>query len=193
VISDSESEPVHQAVHSRKRIAKLEVPDGRPVKRRASRPEIVEILDSSEDEQPSINLKTEPRDPHSSRSDQGQPAKRNTSHPEIIEILDSSDDEQPSTVNLKRESRDPHLSQSQPVTPEVAQSGPFVITRKMKVDAVEHLAAIPSHWPVPKVDTAYVLDFSDDVRLSRDAETSKRKLRGLDAFLKAEVRDYVRS
>ena len=37
--------------------------------------------------------------------------------------------------------------------------GRFIVTRKFKVDAVEHLDSVPSHWPVPKVDTAYILDF----------------------------------
>lgn len=64
------------------------------------------------------------------------------------------------------------------------------MTRKVKVDAVKHLDGIPTHWPIPKVETAYVLDFNKDTRLSKDTETLKGKPKGLDLFLKAEVSDY---
>ncbi|KAF8229096.1 hypothetical protein L208DRAFT_1288337, partial [Tricholoma matsutake] len=53
----------------------------------------------------------------------------------------------------------------------------FVITRKMKVNAVDHFNAIPAHWPVPDVDTAYVLDMM------------KNKVKSLDAYLKLEDQD----
>ena len=61
-------------------------------------------------------------------------------------------------------------------------SGRFVITRKMKVDAVEHLNAIPTHWPVPDVDTAYVLDMTKVT-----FPDSSNKVKSLDAYLKLEV------
>ena len=64
-------------------------------------------------------------------------------------------------------------------------SGRFIVTRKVKVDAVEHLDSVPSRWPVPTVDTAYILDG----KVSKDAETVKGKPKGLDAVIKAEVRD----
>lgn len=55
---------------------------------------------------------------------------------------------------------------------------------------MEHLNGIPTCWPIPKVETAYVLDFNKDARISKDAETLKGKPKGLDSFLKAEVSDY---
>jgi hypothetical protein len=61
-------------------------------------------------------------------------------------------------------------------------SGQFVITRKMKVDVVEHLNMIPARWPVPDVDTAYVLDMSK-VKFPDSSE----KVKSLDAYLKLEV------
>jgi hypothetical protein len=72
-------------------------------------------------------------------------------------------------------------------------AGRLIVTRKAKVDAVKYLSGIPSHWPVPTIETAYVLDFSDDARVSDPSKTSTAmgKLKGLDAFLKAEVCDAV--
>ena len=69
----------------------------------------------------------------------------------------------------------------------------IIVTQKVKVNAVEHFEEIPSHWPVPSVNTAYVLDFSDDMRLPDQGGTEKGKPKGLDVFLKVEVCDYHHS
>jgi len=109
---------------------------------------------------------------------------------EVIEILDSSDGE---PVFIKMEEK--HKLQSDPDSnshftsegPPKDASGRIIVTRKMKVDAVEHLQGVLTCWPVPAVDTAYVLDFSKDVL--RSLETKNKRPKGLDAFLKAEVCD----
>lgn len=128
-------------------------------------------------------------------------------NPEVVEILDSSSDE---TQAIKAEPRDTTAksdskSGSTPIniqnslagSPSHAlpkdTAGRIIVTRKVKVDAVEHLEGIPSCWPVPSVDTAYVLDFSDDTRLPDQGGTAKGKLKGLDVFLKAEVCGYHHS
>ena len=65
------------------------------------------------------------------------------------------------------------------------REGRYIVTRKAKVEAIESLDGVPHRWPVPEVDTAYVLDFGDDARVSGRKVTKKPK--GLDVFLKAEV------
>jgi hypothetical protein len=139
-----------------------------------------------------------------------RPAKRHALNPEVIEILDSSGDEGETTQAIKAEPRDttaksdsksgsiPINIQNSPAgSPSHAlpkdTAGRIIVTRKVKVDAVEHLEGIPSRWPVPSVDTAYVLDFSDDMRLPDQGGTAKGKPKGLDVFLKAEVCDYHHS
>jgi hypothetical protein len=64
-------------------------------------------------------------------------------------------------------------------------AGRIVMTQKVKIDTVEHLKGIPSCWPVPSVDTAYVLDFSNDMS-ARPGWDCK----SLDVSLKVEVCDY---
>jgi len=48
---------------------------------------------------------------------------------------------------------------------------------------------VPHHWPVPEVDTVYVLDFGDDARVSgqNNGVMVTRKPKGLDTSLKAEL------
>jgi hypothetical protein len=59
------------------------------------------------------------------------------------------------------------------------------ITRKEKVDRVVHLSEIPTRWAVSNVDTAYILDFSNDSRVKQESDGKKPK--GFDEFLKKEV------
>lgn len=70
--------------------------------------------------------------------------------------------------------------------PERDRDGRFIVTQKFKVDAVEHLDSVPIRWPVPKVETAYVLDFTDKAGLLGN---KKGNPKSLDAFLKAEDQD----
>ncbi|KAK6995619.1 hypothetical protein R3P38DRAFT_2485248, partial [Favolaschia claudopus] len=58
------------------------------------------------------------------------------------------------------------------------------ISRTEKVECVVELSEIPERFPVPAVDTAYILDFSGDERAGK--ETKGGKLKGFDAFLKEE-------
>jgi hypothetical protein len=152
--------------------------------------EIIVISDDSEPEtilQSNSKPKTytarqEPQDSHE------RPAKRHASNPDVeIDIIDSDDDspdnktksEFPSTVGTTA------ASDGFPKDRE----GRYIVTRKVKVDSVEHLDGVPHRWPVPEVDTAYVLDFGGDARVSGqdNAVTVTRKPKGLDTFLKSEV------
>jgi hypothetical protein len=133
------------------------------------------------------NLSIPKNMPMSRRDD--RPSKCHASTPEIIEILDSSDEE-PMVIKMEEKYKPQSDPSSNPQVetedPPKDASGRIIVTRKMKVDAVKYLPAVLTHWPVPAVDTAYVLDFSEDV--PGNSETKKGKPKGLDAFLKAEVR-----
>jgi hypothetical protein len=148
-------------------------------------PEVIVISDDSDPEQ-----NVQPSKKHAMRGKDDRPSKRHASTPEVIEIIDSSDDE-PAFVKTEEKHKlrpDPgsnsHFASEGP--PKDA-SGRIIVTRKTKVDTVEHLQGVPARWPVPAVDTAYVLDFSNDV--PGNSETKNGKPKGLDAFLKAEVCD----
>ena len=66
ISDDSDSEPSHaieKKFESRKRATKLEGVDSdndRPAKRHASKLKVIEIIDSSEDEEPLPSIKQEP-------------------------------------------------------------------------------------------------------------------------------------
>jgi len=64
------------------------------------------------------------------------------------------------------------------------RDGKFILTQKVKIDSVKCLDEVPSHWPVPKIDTAYVLNFTDDERLTNKREAVTGKVKGLDVFLR---------
>jgi hypothetical protein len=57
------------------------------------------------------------------------------------------------------------------------------ITRKEKVKKVVELAEVPFRWPVPEVDTAYIVPVDTKSGLSTTG-----KQRNLDSILKSEVR-----
>ncbi|KAK6997504.1 hypothetical protein R3P38DRAFT_3219590 [Favolaschia claudopus] len=61
------------------------------------------------------------------------------------------------------------------------------ISRTEKVDRVVELLEIPERFPVPEVDTAFILDFSGDERAKRGTKGGKPK--GLNAILKEEDQD----
>lgn len=168
ISDDSNSEPSHpvrKAPSSKKCTAKSEDTEDRPAKRHASNPaEVIEIFDSSNDElspkaELDVDHSTSPTR-HSHTSSEPEPKLK------PIEVQNSG------MVNeeLRKDG-----------------SGRVIVTRKQKVDVIEYLDGVPSRWPVPAVDTAYVLDFSDNARLLEKADTVKGKPKGLDAFLKAEV------
>ena len=122
-----------------------------------------------------------------------RPTKRHASNPdsEIIDIIDSPDNK--TNLVLKSEFQSTGGAKTASDGFPKDREGRYIVTRKTKVDAVELLDAVPHCWPVPEVDTAYVLDFGDDARVSgqNDGVTVTRKPRGLDSFLKAEVRSCL--
>ena len=63
--------------------------------------------------------------------------------------------------------------------------GRYIVTKKVKVDRVEHLSEVPKRWPVPPEDAtvAYVIDLNEDKKWQEG--TSKNI--AFDRFLKQEV------
>jgi hypothetical protein len=45
-----------------------------------------------------------------------------------------------------------------------AVDGTFLVTKEVRVDRVEYLSNIPCIWPIPKIQTAFILDLRDDAR-----------------------------
>lgn len=45
-----------------------------------------------------------------------------------------------------------------------AVEGKFQVTKEVRVDRVEYLANIPCVWPIPKIQTAFILDLRDDAK-----------------------------
>lgn len=134
--------------------------------------------------------KQEPSDPFAGNE---RPAKRHASNPsEIVNVIDLDSDDN-SSDNKTKQVHKPNSDVTTCIdncSDELPRDrdGRYIVTRKVKVDAVEHLDSIPRHWPVPKMDTAYILDFTDDARVSD--RNDARKPKGLDTFLKAEVRGH---
>jgi hypothetical protein len=97
-------------------------------------------------------------------------------------MLQSSHDQ--SAPNIETKPKPPFTQRSPSNDGKLARDrdGRFIITRKFKVDAIEHLDTIPSRWPVPKVDTAFVGNLTNQAGSSEDGKSN-----GLDSFLKAEV------
>lgn len=62
---------------------------------------------------------------------------------------------------------------------------PFPITKNHRVSRIERVRGIPSQFPVPRVETAYLVDFSStrDAYMDRDG-----KMLNLEKILKDKVR-----
>ena len=45
-----------------------------------------------------------------------------------------------------------------------AVEGAFQVTKEVRVDRVEYLANIPCVWPIPKIQTAFILDLRDNAK-----------------------------
>ncbi|KAJ7628068.1 hypothetical protein B0H17DRAFT_1218393 [Mycena rosella] len=104
---------------------------------------------------------------------------------EIINLCSSESDAEPRTPRIKLEAkREPLLALP---AGRFHKATEIRISRSEKVQRVVELTEIPARWPVPDVDTAYILDFSTDDRAKK--ETKGGKPAGLDAFLKAEDQD----
>lgn len=119
------------------------------------------------------------KDPHE------RPTKRHASKSEIVDIIDPLDNK--TKLVPKSEFRSTGGAKTASDGFPKDREGRYIVTRKAKVDAIEPLDGVPHRWPVPEVDTAYVLDFGDDTRVS--GRNVAKKLKGLDAFLKAEDQD----
>ncbi|KAJ6600216.1 hypothetical protein B0H10DRAFT_2441123 [Mycena sp. CBHHK59/15] len=120
---------------------------------------------------------------------------------EVIEISDDDDSASSAPppkkhvkhVNIKIKV-EPKLepvpaSVTTPITTKQSKDRRIVITKRESVEKVVELSGIPERWPVPDVDTAYILDLSGiDSRVTR-GETYTGKPKGLDTLLKAEDQD----
>ncbi|KAJ6624578.1 hypothetical protein B0H10DRAFT_2430864 [Mycena sp. CBHHK59/15] len=101
---------------------------------------------------------------------------------EVINICDSESggDVEARSARVKREpKREPSLAAPKPPAGRFRKADPTLILVELK--------EIPERFPVPDVDTAYILNFSGDSRAKKQTKGGKPK--GLDAFLKAEDQD----
>ncbi|KAJ7272454.1 hypothetical protein C8J57DRAFT_1507303 [Mycena rebaudengoi] len=73
------------------------------------------------------------------------------------------------------------------ITPHSATILPASRNRSPSVEAVKEEEEIPARWTVSNVDTAYILDFSNDSRVKQESDGKKPK--GFDQFLKKEDQD----
>lgn len=46
----------------------------------------------------------------------------------------------------------------------LAMEEKFQVTKEVRVDRVEYLENIPCVWPIPKIQTAFILDLRDDTK-----------------------------
>jgi hypothetical protein len=65
------------------------------------------------------------------------------------------------------------------------ERGPFQVTRQCTVDYIEYLSALPTYWPVPRDNRAYLIDLSDP---KYDIKDKNGKLLPVDALIKNSVR-----
>ncbi|KAJ7261422.1 hypothetical protein C8J57DRAFT_1513953 [Mycena rebaudengoi] len=105
----------------------------------------------------------------------------------IINLCTSESESEP--IKLEQTPTTPLSSEPAPSKPagRFPKGAKISITRKEKVDRVVHLSEIPARWPVSNVDTAYILDFSNDSRVKQESDGKKPK--GFDEFLKKEDQD----
>ncbi|KAG5634645.1 hypothetical protein H0H81_001279 [Sphagnurus paluster] len=110
------------------------------------------------------------------------PAKRVP--PAIIEILSDSEDDKSKVKVLPQ----PVTVSNHTTTGTVRPASKIAITRKVKVDAVVHLAEVPARWPIPEINTttAFIVDFGKNVPMASDV-TVTGKSKGLDGLIKLEI------
>ena len=67
------------------------------------------------------------------------------------------------------------------------RDGRYIVMQKVKVDSIENFQEVPARWPIPPegIDTAYVIDLSNDKKWQELDQKSKKKY--LDCFIKQEV------
>ncbi|KAJ7430815.1 hypothetical protein B0H11DRAFT_902572 [Mycena galericulata] len=106
---------------------------------------------------------------------------------DIINLCDSDSDAEAPPAGIKVEVKlEPSVTSHQEPAGRI-RKGKIVVTRTEKVERVVYLTDVPERFPVPEVDTAFILDFSRDSRAKQETKGGKPK--GLDAFLKAEDQD----
>ena len=147
--------------------------------------EVIELLDSDDDAPP-----IKPEIPTSTNPILSRSRKEDIKMEEVSPI---SGGEEPGKPQIKGE------SSSTTMPPrfkfEIDESakdseGRYIVTKKVKVDRVEHLSEVPKQWPVPPEDAtvAYVIDLNEDKKWQEG--TSKNI--AFDRFLKQEVMFYSR-
>jgi hypothetical protein len=67
----------------------------------------------------------------------------------------------------------------------MVKHGPFQVTRQCTVDYIKYLSALPTYWPVPRDNRAYLIDLSDPKYNIKD---KNGKLLPVDTLIKNSVR-----
>jgi len=121
--------------------------------------EVIEILSDSEDEQPGRLKEEEVSTGSIARTSGGK--KKEMEKPKIG-----------GNVGMRPSPRgpfDPSLFTQKSGTiwtdsdvTSFAVEGTFQVTKEVRVDRVEYLTDIPSVWPIPKLQSAFILDLRDD-------------------------------
>jgi hypothetical protein len=73
-----------------------------------------------------------------------------------------------------------------------ALEGAFHITKEVRVERVEYLADIPCIWPIPRIQTAFILDLRDDTKYLVRKKTGNIAATPVtpDFLLKNKVRNF---
>ena len=61
------------------------------------------------------------------------------------------------------------------------RDGKFILTKKVKVDAIESLSEVPKRWPIPpkNLNVAYVVDLNNDKRWKEVPVDKKKGFRSI--------------
>ena len=188
ISSDSEPEekkPQRNHILSKKRTLSAPTND-LPSKRRLTEVEVIELLDS-DDDAPTIKseiLASTIPTASKSRKEVSTPQAGISAGNELTPQIQfkgeaSSTTMPPPGLNLKFEIDESAKD----------DKGRYVVTKKVRVDRVEHLSEVPKWWPVPPEDAtvAYVIDLNEDKKWQEG--TGKDK--AFDRFLKQEVTFFL--
>jgi hypothetical protein len=154
--------------------------------------EVIEISDS-EDELPNRLVKKMKMEPEETALNASIAMMRTGTEPKLSESStlvtnteDASSHESKVSDAEKRTITDTNLELAVGKA-EKDRDGKFILTKKVKVDEIEHLSEVPKRWPIPPkgLNVAYVVDLNNDKRWK---ELDKKK--GLDRFLKQEVFNF---
>lgn len=162
-----------------------------PSKRQLMKVEVIELLDSDDDAptiKPEIHASTISAStiPASANPTLSRSRKEDIKMEEVTPISGGEE--------FKPQIKGESSSTTTPPSPEFKfeidesakdNKGRYIVTKKVKVDRVEHLSEVPKRWPVPPEDAtiAYVIDLNKDKKWQEG--TGKDK--AFDRFLKQEV------